>query len=117
MPEKPDTSIFNQNKIRRCFFMIAAMIFSGSGPIVILSTYASLDDERFVKKLATKGINKFMAFELPSEKCVTKYGNLFNVVVSDLEGVENDFRVLDYNGNSALNRFSFKEMGKPVFYE
>jgi hypothetical protein len=97
--------------------MIAAMIFSGSGPIVILSTYPSLDDERFVKKLAAKGINKFVAFKLPVEKCVDKYGNLFNVVTSDLEGVENDFRVLDYNGNSALSRFSFKEMDKPIFYE
>lgn len=97
--------------------MIAAMIFSGSGPIVILSTYPSLDDEHFVKKLATKGITKFIAFKLPVEKCVTKYGNLFNVVTDDLEGVENDFRVLDYNGNSALSRFGFKEMGKPIFFE
>ena len=97
--------------------MIAAMIFSGTGPIVILSTYPSIDDERFVKKLSAKGINKFMIFELPAEKCEAKYGNLFNVVASDLEGMENDFRVLDYNGNSALNRFSFKEMGKPIFHE
>jgi len=97
--------------------MIAAMIFSGSGPIVILSTYPSLDDERFVKKLAAKGITKFIAFKLPVKKCADKYGNLFNVVASDLEGVENDFRVLDYNGNSALNRFGFKEMDKPMFYE
>jgi hypothetical protein len=97
--------------------MIAAMIYSSNGPIVVLSTYPSLDDERFVKKLAAKGITKFVAFGLPVEKCVEKYGNLFNVIASDLEGVKNDFRVLDYNGNSAFNRFSFEEMGKPIFYE
>ncbi len=97
--------------------MIAEMIFSGTGPIVILSTYPSIDDERFVDKLAAKGIDKFIAYELPVSKCEAKYGNLFNVVASDLEGVENDFRVLDYNGNSALNRFSFQEMGHPVFHE
>ena len=97
--------------------MIAEMIFSGTGPIVILSTYPSIDDERLVEKLSAKGINKFIAYELPVSKCEAKYGNLFNVVAADLEGVENDFRVLDYNGNSALNRFSFQEMGQPVFHE
>jgi len=97
--------------------MIGAMIYSGNGPIVILSTYSSLEDERFVKKITVKGINKFVAFELPVELCKARYGNLFDVVASDLEGVENDFRVLDYNGNSAFNRFSFKEMGQPIFYE
>ena len=97
--------------------MIAAMIFSGTGPIVILSTYPSIDDESFVEKLSAKGINKFIAFELPVSKCEAKYGNLFNVVASDLEGVGNDFRVLDYNGDSAFNRFSFEEMGEPIFFE
>ncbi len=97
--------------------MIAAMIYSSNGPIVILSTYPSLEDERFVEKLVAKGIKKFVAFELPVEKCVDKYGNLYNVVASDLEGVENDFRVLDYDGSSAFNRFSFKEMGEPIYHE
>jgi hypothetical protein len=97
--------------------MTATMIYSSNGPIVVLSTYSSIEDERFIKKLAAKGIKKFVAFELPVEKCEAKYGNLFTVVASDLEGVENDFRVLDYDGSSAFNRFSFKEMGKPIFYE
>ena len=97
--------------------MIAAMIFSGTGPIVILSTFPSVTDRGFIDKLAAKGINKFLAFKLQVEKCESKYGNLFNVVASDLKNVRNDFRVLDYNGNSAFNRFSFEEMGEAVFHE
>ena len=53
--------------------MKAGIFFTGSGPIVILTSYASLKDSRLVEKLATKGIKEFVAFEVPpdmaKEKC------------------------------------------------
>lgn len=44
--------------------MKAILLFSGSGPILLLSSYPTLDDERFAKKLKEKWINKYIAFDV-----------------------------------------------------
>ncbi|MDP8247586.1 MAG: hypothetical protein P9M00_05570 [Candidatus Tritonobacter lacicola] len=44
--------------------MKAILLFSGSGPILLLSLYPTLDDERFAKKLKEKWINKYIAFDV-----------------------------------------------------
>ena len=48
--------------------MKAALIFTGSGPIVILTTHETLTDPDLVARLAAKGIRKFLAFEVPVER-------------------------------------------------
>ncbi len=96
--------------------MKAGIIFTGSGPILVLTSYNSFTDPKLVEKLATKGINKFIAYELPVEIVKKKYGNHFTVVLRDLDR-ENDLRVLDYNGHHVFYNFSFEEMGDPVCYE
>lgn len=90
--------------------MKSAIVFSGTGPILILTTYESLTHPAFVKKLAAKGINKFVAVELPVEKVKEKYADNFNIVMEDLHQTD-DLRVLDYNGHSIMNAFSMKEWG------
>jgi len=96
--------------------MKSAIIFSGTGPILILTTYETLTDAAFVKKLATKGINKFVAIELPVDNVKAKYGENFDIVMEDLHQTD-DLRVLDYNGHSILNAFSLKEWGPAIRYE
>ena len=44
--------------------MRAYLIFTGSGPILVLSTYPELTDPRLVAKLRYKGIDKFIAYEV-----------------------------------------------------
>ena len=39
-------------------------LFTGSGPLVILSSYASVKDPSLLRKLASKGIEKFLAYEI-----------------------------------------------------
>ena len=41
--------------------MKSRIIFTGTGPILILATYQSFDDTKLVEKLNIKGIKKFMA--------------------------------------------------------
>lgn len=48
--------------------MKAGIVFTGTGPILILTSYDSFDDPKFVEKLSAKGIKKFIARELPLEK-------------------------------------------------
>jgi len=96
--------------------MKAALIFTGTGPIVILTSFESLTSPQFIEKLRTKGINKFIAFEIPTELCKQRYGKHFDVICQDLYQTD-DLRVLDYNGHRALELFKFKELGEPIFYE
>ena len=96
--------------------MKAGIIFTGTGPILILTTFDSLDDSKLAEKLATKGINKYIASELPLEKVRAKYGNHYNVVLGDLKQTD-DLRILDYNGYNVFYNFKFAEMGKPVYHE
>ncbi|MDP6785591.1 MAG: hypothetical protein QGI13_00545 [Rhodospirillales bacterium] len=96
--------------------MIALILFTGSGPLVILTSYDSVTAPALLEKLAAKGIDKFIAYEIPLEVAKTRYGGHFNVVVRDLHESD-DLRVLDYNGDRAFRLFSFDEFGAPTMYE
>ena len=96
--------------------MKSGIIFTGTGPILILTTYESLDDPQLVEKLNVKGIEKFIASEISLEKVKAKYGNQFNVVMGDLHQTD-DLRVLDYNGHNVFYNFKFSEMGEPIYHE
>ena len=96
--------------------MKAGLIFTGTGPILILTTYESFNDPKLVAKFNTKGIKKFIACDLPLEKVKAKYGNQYSVIMGDLNQTD-DLRVLDYNGYNVFHNFTFSEMGKPIYYE
>ncbi len=96
--------------------MIAGIYFTGTGPILILTTYESLDDSKKKKKLAAKGIKKFIGFEVPINEVKQRYKTYYDVIAGDLQP-EDDMRVLDYDGHNVFYNFSFEDMGAPVFYE
>jgi len=96
--------------------MKAAMIFSGSGPIVVLTSHSSLTDASFIEKLAAKGISKFIAYEIPVELAEERYGGHYKVVVNDLHETD-DLRVLDFNGHRAFGLFRISELGEQITYE
>ena len=96
--------------------MKAGLIFTGTGPILILTTYESFEDPKLVAKFNTKGIKKFIACDLPLEKVKAKYGNQYSVIMGDLKQTD-DLRILDYNGYNVFHNFTFSEMGKPIYHE
>ncbi len=96
--------------------MKAALVFTGSSPILIITSYPSLEDKRFLEKLKHKGIEKFITFEVKLESAKEKYGSRFDVIRDDLNETE-DMRVLDYNGQLAFERFSFEELGEMIKHE
>jgi hypothetical protein len=91
----------------------AYLIFTGTGPILALSTYPKLTDERLVEKLRHKGIEKFLAYEVELEAVKDRYDEAFNRISSDLAGAE-DIRVLDFNGHQIMANFSLDELGDPI---
>jgi hypothetical protein len=96
--------------------MKAGIFFTGTGPILILTSYESLDDPNLVEKLALKGIKKYIAFEIQEDLVKEKYGKHFNVILGDLKQ-EDDLRVLDYDGHHVFYNFSIDEMGEPIYHE
>lgn len=96
--------------------MKAGIYFSGTGPILILTTYDSLANPKLVEKLYSKGIKKFIAYEVSDEMVKERYGMQYNTIMGDLHQTD-DLRVLDYDGHHIFNNFSIKELGTPVFHE
>jgi hypothetical protein len=91
----------------------AYLIFTGTGPILVLSTYPKLTDERLVEKLCYKGIDKFLAYEVELDAVKVRYPESFEGIIGDLEEVE-DIRVLDFNGHQIMSNFSLEELGDPI---
>jgi hypothetical protein len=96
--------------------MKAGIFFTGTGPILILTTYASLNDPKLIDKLTQKGIKKFIAYEVSEDLVKQRYGRHFNVILGDLKQTD-DLRVLDYDGHHVFYNFSLSEMGEPIYHE
>jgi hypothetical protein len=93
----------------------AYLIFTGTGPILVLSTYPRITDERLVAKLRYKGIDKFIAYEVDPVAVEGRYPHSYGSILQDLQGSE-DIRVLDFNGHQIMGNFSLDELGEPIKY-
>ena len=96
--------------------MKAGIFFTGTGPILLLTSYDSFTDARLLEKLTAKGIKKFIAYEVAEANVREKYGKHFAVIMQDLHQTD-DLRVLDYDGHHVFYNFSLDELGEPVSYE
>jgi hypothetical protein len=96
--------------------MKAGIIFTGTGPILILTTYESLEDRKFIEKLAAKGIKKFIAYDVPLDQVKEQYGQHFDAVMGDVKQTD-DLRVLDFDGHRIFYSFSLHELGSSFVYE
>lgn len=96
--------------------MKAGLLLTGNGAILYLTSHQKFVDDSLIEKLETKGITKFIAYEIPVEAAEKRYGAHYVAVLRDLKETD-DLRILDYEGNRAFSMFSFKEMGDAYFYE
>ena len=96
--------------------MKAGIFFTGSGPILLLTSYESLLETELVEKLRAKGIKKFIAYEVAVDAVRQRYGNHYDVVMNDLKQ-QDDLRVMDYDGHHVFYNFSLKELGEPIFHD
>jgi hypothetical protein len=96
--------------------MKVVFLFTGSSPLVILTSHDSVTDPGLVEKLRAKGMRKFIAYEVPLEVAKARYGGHFQVVLQDLHE-NDDLRILDYNGERAFRLFSLNELVSPIVYD
>ena len=95
--------------------MKAAMVFTGSGPILILTSFESLEDPTLSEKLGARGISRYIAYEVSVDKVKRQYGTRFSIILGDLSQTD-DMRVMDIDGHHVFNSFSFEELGPPIYY-
>ncbi len=96
--------------------MKSYLLFTATGPIVVLTSCASVDDKDFLGCLKEKGIEKFVAHELPLDLVKQRYGPHFDIVQNNPEETD-EMRVLEYDGTKVFSMFSFSEFGRPIYYE
>ncbi len=96
--------------------MKAYMLMTSGGPMVMLSSHDSPADDVFVGKARAKGVDKFLAYELPLEQVRTAYGGHFQTVMNDVHETD-DLRVLDFNGHRVFQLFRLDTLGEPFVFE
>ena len=96
--------------------MKGILVVGGSGPMLILSSYPSIDHPDLIARLRAKGLEKFMAWEIPVERCRHLYGFSYRDIAEEL-ATHNDLRVLDFDGHHIFLNFSLRELGEGIVYE
>ncbi len=67
-------------------------------------------------KLKSKGLRKFISFEVPIDQCKDLYGYSYMDIMEDLQKTD-DMRVLDFDGHHIFKNFSLKKMGMPFIFD
>ncbi len=93
--------------------MRSFLLLTETGPVLLLTRCTSITEARLVEHLSGRGIEKFIAFEVPVSKVHRLYGVPFEVVAADIDHGR-DMRILDYNGRHIFENFSFEELGAPT---
>ena len=96
--------------------MKAAVIFAGSGPILVLTSLPALDDPGLVSRLAGKGIRKFIAYEIPLDDVRGWYGPTFDRALSDIHQ-EDELRIVDVDGVHIFGHLHLDQLGRAVRWE
>ncbi|HMB20159.1 MAG TPA: hypothetical protein VKQ10_03755 [Spirochaetota bacterium] len=96
--------------------MKAGLLLTGNGALIYLTSHESFMNEQLTRKFESKGISKFIAYEIPVGEAKQRYAAHFDVVIRDLHESD-DLRILDYDGNRAFKMFSFGELGDPYLHE
>jgi hypothetical protein len=96
--------------------MKAGILFTGTGPILMLTTYESLVEPALVEKLKAKGIKKYIAYDVDINKVKQRYGQHYSIITGDLRQTD-DLRVLDYDGHHVFYNFSLNELGEATFHD
>ena len=89
------------------------LIFTASGPILVLSTFPKLTDDRLIAMLRYKGIERFIAYQVDLDALAECYPDTFSPLSEELAGTQ-DARVLDANGHQIMARISLDELGDPI---
>ena len=96
--------------------MRSYLVLTENGPLLVLTSMECIIEEIFLDSLHSKGIDKFIAYEVPVDKVHEFYGVPFEIISADLEKGK-DLRVVDFDGPHIFNCLSLSDLGRQVHYE
>jgi hypothetical protein len=96
--------------------MRSYLVFTETGPILILTSCSTATEKALVGSLHHKGFDKFIAYELPLADVHRLYGVPFEVVASDVEHGRSA-GALDANGPRIFDSVSLSDLERPIAYE
>ncbi len=96
--------------------MKGILVLSGSGPLLLLSSYPTIDDPALIARLRAKGLAKFLAWEVPIDHLRDLYGYAFRDIAERLEA-HGDMRVLDFDGHRIFLNLSLRDLGEHILFE
>ena len=96
--------------------MKAGIIITGSGSILILTSLESLENLDLVSALNKKGINKYIAFEVPEDLVKNQYGQHYSITLAD-RTQKDVIRVVDVDGQRIFRNFDLTSLGTPIFHD
>jgi hypothetical protein len=96
--------------------MKGILVVSGSGPLLILSSYPTIDDPALIARLRAKGLAKFLAWEVPVDNLRDLYGYTFRDITEQLR-TRDDMRVLDFDGHRIFLNLSLRDLGEHILFE
>ena len=96
--------------------MKSYLVLTENGPLLVLTSMESITEEILLDSLHSKGIDKFIAYEVPIEKVHEFYGVPFEIISADLKRGK-DLRVVDFDGPHIFSCLSFTDLGQQIHYE
>ncbi len=96
--------------------MRSFLVLTENRPLLVLTSMESTTEDILLESLHSKGIDKFIAYEVPVEKVHEFYGVPFEIITADLERGKN-LRVVDSDGPHIFNCLSFADLGTQIHCE
>jgi hypothetical protein len=96
--------------------MRSYLVLTEKSPLLLLTSKTSITEGILLDSLHGKGIDKFIAYEVPVEKVQEFYGVPFEIIAADLESGK-DLRVVDFDGPHIFNCLSFSDLGQQIHHE
>jgi len=100
-----------QSGIKKVYLMITA-----NGILIVLTSYHFIKSPAVLNKITGRGIDKFIAYELPLNFIKELYGESYYLTLEDLHQSD-EFRVLDESGERVFKTFQLKYLGTPIYYD
>jgi len=96
--------------------MRSYLVLTENGPLLVLTSRSNITEDVLLKSLHHKGVDKFIAYEVPLDRIHEFYGVPFEVIAADLKQ-GNDLRVLDFDGPHIFDCLSFADLGHDILHE
>lgn len=96
--------------------MRSYLVLTENGPLLVLTSTNNITEETLLESLRQKGIDKFIAYEVPVDRVHEFYGVPFEIIAADLAAGK-DLRVVDFDGPHIFSCLSLSDLGRQIQYE